>query len=357
MSANELPCPITDAELAALPLDPALDELLDEILAQQVQALPVRRHWRVVVAAVAAVAVLATVPVYLASRGRQPGPAPTPEGQPSKLTQLPQLPKKPAPPAVEPWVAPTNFYALESAGWRIDPSTVTSSKTGVSVSYISGQKYFTLDWTVTRLWRGVRDSAAEEQPFTDLEVFGIQGQYVEYESQQQMVYLPPVDGYGLRIDGTFTTPDEFKALLGQLRSVDAPVLPDEIVAPDEIQTAVDQAVAGVEAPDGFVAPRMVGWNGTYQVAATVLSDVGCAWTDRFVRGRPGDREAAIAALEGSRQWPLLTEPPVSWSGWFEDTVKAMRRPDSKILRCGESVTAGHGQLDKLPSVLADTLPE
>ncbi len=341
-----LPPPrISDDEVARLPVDAALAALLDELLG--VDAPKQRRRWPVGVslAAVAAsVAAALAVPALLADDARSgPTPAPPANSGPTSPAVEPTPPTDPEPtgeagpevlapqrPAVVPWDPPPNLALLEADGWTIDPTLVNSSRNGFGISYARGNETFELQWERSRFYAGrVRDAEREPGSGT-LRVLGVDAVYVTYDSQQQMAYLPELDGWGLRVAAAFTTPDDVPlprdaaarrrpgrhprrhARLGRQR-------------PTSSRPPSSTCSSGTEVPEGYAPPTVTGWMAPYHVAASIVTDVACAWAAVYATEVPADQARALAALEGSPRWPLLVEPPVAWPEWLEDMTKAMRR--------------------------------
>ncbi|GAA5146012.1 hypothetical protein GCM10023340_16280 [Nocardioides marinquilinus] len=370
-STPDLPAPpITDAEVDALRLDGALDDLLRELLARETGA---RRRWPVALAAAASVAAVVAVPTVLlagdatgpsgpvvtpapaASATASDDPAPTP--RPVTSPEAPPVEPDPLPRGdveadARPWRGPSSYVVLDAPGWEVT-HVDTDPGYGVSLTYGNGGRELSLGWTVTRWYRGLLADAGVGDAGTTagtIEVLGQQVPYVAYESQQQMAYLPVVDGYGLRIDAALTTEAEFAELVGSLREVDAAgfaaALPDDVLTPEETPAAADELLADATAPSGWEGPSVAGWNERSGLAEQIVQPLGCVWAQEFTDARAdGDearRDAAVAALEDSRDWTLLAA--VDDPGRFTRLVGLMRADasDERVLGsvCQTTLTSG-----------------
>lgn len=352
--------PLDERRLAALPVDAGLAALLDELLATATPAVArPRRRWPLVVAAAASVAVVAAVPAYLAQRDG--GAAPTtpaatsaltgsPSGTPTEVTDAPSPPDPNEPPApvvvtVAPWTAPGSYALLDLPGWAFDRNGVTGGA-GQQVVYSRGGETLELSVTPRRWYASQVTGAVEEAEASTLEVLGEQATYVEYESEQQMAFLPVHDGFGLRVAAGFTTPATFQALVGGLRKVDeagfAAALPPDTVAPRDAERVANGMVRGSEVAPGTRVRVPGGYNSRYHVAAAVVDAIGCAWLDRWAVGDPAARRDALRALTGSRTWAPVTDD-LRQPDWFVETLQRMRAgaPASEVYAttiCGRAPT-------------------
>jgi hypothetical protein len=129
----------------------------------------------------------------------------------------------------------------------------------------------------------------------------------------------------------------FEQLLASLRIVDEQTweaaLPASSVTPSRRPAAVDRMLAGVPLPPGFdVAPlkteRTV--RDEYQLGAEVTGAVSCAWIQRWdharKRGDTGAAQDAVAAMQTSHHWKVLTDmgPQGGWSSVLWDFADHMR---------------------------------
>ena len=345
--------PITGDEVDALPVDGGLDALLAELVASPEGAAlaePARRRprWPLVVAAAASVALVVAVPTYLFRTGDDGRPSEAAASSaPSASDTATATSEPPRDPEVDPqpvaWTGPSSYAVLEAHGWTIQEDGVqTDPDYGLSVSYTYGSRTFTLQWIKARWYDGVLESAEAEGSSSTIEVLGSEARYFTYESEQQMAYLPVDDGFGLRVDAAFTTPQEFEGLVRLLRVADessfGEALPDDVVDPDKTLPTVLELLDGVEAPPVALSPPAT-YNSRSAVAHQVVGSVGCAWTQQFVEARAdGDdaaRDEAVSALQNSRDWPVLADE-LDAPRWFADLVQLMRddAPDDRILGAG-----------------------
>jgi hypothetical protein len=171
------------------------------------------------------------------------------------------------------------------------------------------------------------NSAAELWQAT---VLGQVAAVVRYEASNEFAAMWLSDGALFEMRGAATSREAFLEALASLRPVPEDewpaALPDRSVTPAQRSAEVDRMLAGVTLPPGFDSSRLRAGGTTtdrYQLGAQVAGAVACAWTERWVTARAaGDDEgaaAAVAAMSGSRQWPVLVDmadegafPQVVW---------------------------------------------
>ena len=119
---------------------------------------------------------------------------------------------------------------------------------------------------------------------------------------------------------------EFERLVGSLRlvGVDAwlATMPEEAVLPSAQADTIQELLADLPLPPGFVAPKPGGVLERYNLGARVAGAVACGWIEQWIAARrAGDataERAAVAALASSRDWPVLRE--MNATGDFPEAV-------------------------------------
>ena len=236
--------------------------------------------------------------------------------------------------------APARTPCSRPPGWTVEADSVSSSPGyGVEVTDVAGGQRLTLMWVREKWFASMVADAERETTASTLEVLGEQATYVTYESQQQMAFLPVVDGYGLRVDGAFTTPSTFEALVGEVRAVDetgfSTSLPADIVTPATSDRVTQQMLDAVDAAAGTVVHAPAGYNGRYQVAAGVIGTVGCSWLHRWStvtkprdrgRGGPGRQPGLGPARRRPAAAGLVRHHGP------DDAARRPRRPGPRIRR-------------------------
>lgn len=321
MTSNSRRHPLlTDDAVAELPLHHGRAELLEEIMSTPVvhdtparlprQTRPRRpSKWLVPIAAAAVVAGLVTIPVWWGGDSEPPGSviAPGPAGQP------------------EPSEA-GNYIILEAPGWTV---TYTSQdEYGATVSYSQSGAELEISTSPAESYAGyvedrehILDPPAPGEP---VEVLGKPGQLWAYSSDDHTVIREVERKQWREFRGSGIDKAEFLELLGQLRMVDLETfeasLPDKFVTTSERDDVVKEMLDGIAAalaPADLTTLRTVSAaydsyeTDRYQLGAHTAGVVACAWLTSYVEavatGDAEQRDAAVAAMATSRDWPILIE--------------------------------------------------
>lgn len=328
MNRPELPSRLDDEALARLPVDLGLADLERELLRERSagRSRPARRL-PVIAAAAATVAVVASVGVTLAAlsgdedpASEQNGVAGSPSG-PSTLAESPFSEPATGTPGSEPrittgaWAGQQDFLVLDAAGWSANGYAVTDPGYGLSYGWKNGQRTFEVSYVAARHWEDLKaDNLQPREGATigEIEVLGDRVPYVETESQQQMAFVTLPDGSGIRIDGGFTTPADFAALVSSLSSADAAgfeAAQPGIVPPARLDDALARIVGEIPAvPDRDLAVDVAGYNSPASLDGAVLMAVSCLWVDEYAdaldAGSDEGIDAAVAGLRGVSRSPV-----------------------------------------------------
>lgn len=300
----------------ALAVHDAGRALLDEIMATPVIDRPPaavasrrRPRWSVPVLVASAVLLVVGLPV-LVLRGEG-------DDRPSY-----------AGPAVA--VAEANPRVLVSApGWevaRVDSFTETEGE----MTFTDGDHDLDVHWRAARDYQGYLADRSHDNASEPVEVLGQRGTLFRYgRSTDFTTILPPQGANFLEIRGNLGSRDAYLSVLASLTPVPVDTwlaaMPDNVVQPGDMDATVAEMLKGVPLPPGFdAAPLSSDLPGDrYQVGARVAGAVACAWLDRWADARTGgDRraeQAALAAMQTSKRWPVLLEmnaegdyPEVVW---------------------------------------------
>ncbi len=312
---------ITDQEVSTLPLAAGRTDLLEEIMSTPVldrAETRLRRPapgWLMAAAAAAAVAAIALAPTLGPGSGPDdPGTSTGGGRPPADDVSGPQVAAPPAAPAapeapVVPEVSGGRYVGVEVAGWNL------------SALYEDGSG-LTLGWDRGRQWLEVVRYPADQHAsyFADRDaslagtasrLFGRDATTWAYSRDDHATMTEPADGFFFEVRAAGMPLADYRSLLEGLVQTDEAGfyvgLPEGTVTPANHDRAVRGLLEGVEVPRGFTAAdvELEGFQDPYQAAAGVAGAVGCAWLDVYAAGPADQRDAALAALDGSAEWPLL----------------------------------------------------
>jgi hypothetical protein len=306
-------------------LDTGLDRGPDLASIHQV-GLRGRRRRRIT-QGVGLAAVVATVgAVALVPSGRWGGPAshtepPIATGPSSGSGLTPTHPKLAQPTVVEaslptgqlnseaPAVPGGLYVALNDLGWQV--SYVQQSYGEIDVSYRKSEEQLDITQYPADQYSSYyhdRDDLGDRQAVS---LLGQDATMWAYGPDDHTTIRTVQNDHFLEVRGTGMDLPGFETLLDQVVQTDqagfAQSLPDDVVTPVNREQAVQHLLQGVDTPPGFSQAdvQLQGFNDAYQSAAEVAGAVGCAWINVYDGGSAADRNATVAAFEGSRQWPLL----------------------------------------------------
>lgn len=318
---------ITDAEVAALPLGAAKDDLLEEIMAidhgtarrasgnepehgsgSTPVATPMaftpavrRRRWvsvAAVAAAVVGIAAAAGLGGLVGGGGEDRAASPA------------------GPESVVPSIA-----VLDAPGWTLDNAQI--GEAGGSLDYRRGQTALEIRWTGAASYLDYIDdremiTAPTRTPGEPLTVLGRTGSLWAYSADDHTVIAQPQGPYFLEFRGEGLSETDYRALLRRLRGIGLDqldrFLPPEFITSVEQPRYVAALLDGVPVPRGLdtstLRSREVERNA---IAFTVLGRVACGWIDQYVAGLkdddPSARKEAQRALSTARRWKGLSDGP------------------------------------------------
>ncbi|MDA0179612.1 hypothetical protein OJ997_04835 [Solirubrobacter phytolaccae] len=249
--------PITDSELAALPLDTFEAELRESILARPVRRRPTPPRRRLIPLAGALVASALTAFLLLLPGGGR-----------------------------------------DDRAWAAELVRVAESVPRLLVG----------DWKVTRADQF--DVGMGEMDFTDgARTVQLSWRKGDPQPQKDGILAWEQDGYALELRGEASA--EARA---ELRSVSVDewlaAMPASVVQPSESDKVVDAMLEDMNPPPGFDrtaldfsgAPR-----DRYQLGAAVVAEVACGWIKLWVEGGEKERAEAVVELRKVQQSAVLAE--------------------------------------------------
>jgi hypothetical protein len=314
---------ITDQQVAALPIHRGRAELLEEIMSTPVDQLDhvervshdrSQRRGRRALAVVAAVAAVAATVGGLAA-WRIPHGAPAAPERPSYAGQsvAPHHTKHDGPKirstGTIPPVSDGRYFALDVVGWSL--TNVDETGPDMGVNYARDGLEVELDlYPAESHQMYVRDREGDGHG-TPISLLGQDATlWTPAPGVHDLIRTAEGDRF-LEVTGRGMSTAAFLELVDRLVQTDARgfagSLPADVVTPYNRMEAIRHLLRGVQTPPGFTADdvTLTGFNDAYQSAAQVAGSVGCAWLDVWDGGTEADRQAVIAAFDGSRSWPLL----------------------------------------------------
>lgn len=319
---------ITDNEVGQLPIAQGRVELLEEIMSTPVvdrtTAEPrgprsPRRAPVLIGVVAAAAAVLATVfvPGWLAGGG--PGttldaqygaPGGDPDGDRAVLT---------------------------GDGWRVDH--VNESETEGEIRYVEGDRNLSIHWRPAPYHADYVADRGDVGAATGLTFLGEESLMWAYDTKDHTVIRPVEGDHFLEVRGQGMSRDAYLALLDRVQQVDeagfAAALPADVVTPETTGSAVAGMLADIPKPPGFdpADVEVTGFNIRYHVGAAVTGTVACGWIKEYDAGQKADDQGrvdrAVAAMQSSRDWKILTEMEAGgdWSDVVWSTADEMKAGD------------------------------
>jgi len=323
--------PYTDDAVMALPLDPARQELLEEIMSTPTLHTadtpstqtdkPRRTRWLVVVASAAAAAVVITAPAWWAQRGGEEAISPY------------------APSAISAAQESTRVL-VDAPGWEITYVYGFGTAAG-EMTFRNGSQELDVHWYPAEYYDRYFRDRAHVSAGTPVELLGKASTMFTY-SEGDYATIRPVEGDSfLEVRGGVGDRSQYLAVLDQLALTDVDTwlaaMPPEVVMPAERDETIAEMLEGVRTPPGFDLGTIPAdeLGDRYHFGARVTGTVACAWVERWQQSTRAGNEAeaaeAAAALQSSKDWPILLEmndqgdyPEVLWE--IADKVSAGRFP-------------------------------
>ena len=303
---------ITDQEVALLPLADGRADLLEEIMSTPVldHAEPTTRRtppgWLVVVAAAAAVAAIALVPTL----GDGPGAGTRPQVDPPRQSVVDSVPFQAAPAApVVPEVSDGRYVGVEVLGW--DLQALYEGYGELTIGWENGEQWLEVVRYPADSYQSYFDDRDRDREGTVSALFGREATTWAYSRDDHATMTAPGDGFFFEVRAAGMPLPAYEELIAGLVQTDEAGfyagLPEGTVTPRNSDQAVRDLLRGVTVPDGFVAAdvEIEGFASPYHAASRVAGAVGCAWLEVYVGGSAAQREEALAAFDGSVDWPLL----------------------------------------------------
>jgi hypothetical protein len=336
---------LTDDAVSVLPLEAGRAELLEEIMStvaperQNAEPTPLpgprRARWLVPLAVAAAVATVASTPLWWGGADKH-------ESQDVTFQPATQSPG-------------TGYRAVLTApGWKVE-STEDDSKYGGEINYAKGGQHLAITWYPASSYQ---DYLVDRQHISDpdtadpgdaVEVLGAPGHLWAYDEQDHTVMREPRDGHWMEFRGDGVGRAAFEELLTHLRLVSLPEfessLPSSFVTKDDRPAAVQKILDGIEqvtdatVPAGTTLDTQSDEQDPYQLGADIAGQYACAWISEFAdakgAGDQGRADEAARVMGTSREWPVLQQmnpdgdyPEVVWD--YSDKLAAGQVPEGYV---------------------------
>jgi hypothetical protein len=320
---------LTDDAISMLPLESGRAELLEEIMTTVApdrqnaeptpDPTPRRARWLVPLAVAAAVATVASAPLWW-------GGADKPESK-SPDVSFQTAPDSPG----------TGYRAVVTApGWKADYVS-QDDKYGGEVQFTKGGQNLAITWYPEKTYQDylldrqhITEPPAPGDPVT---ILGASGQLWAYSATDHTVMREPDQGHWMEFRGDGMDRAAFEELLTHLELVSLAefesALPSSFVTaadrPAAVQEILDgiEEVTGVTVPAGTTLDTRSDEQDPYQLGADIAGQYACAWIAEFADAKgAGDQaraDEAARVMGTSRQWPVLQEmnsdgdyPEVMW---------------------------------------------
>ncbi|MFC4069999.1 hypothetical protein [Actinoplanes subglobosus] len=207
---------------------------------------------------------------------------------------------------------------VDEPGWTLEVIYGFAERNG-SVSFTNGERHLDMTWYAASSYQSYLDDRLHVSKPRATRVAGVGAKVFTYGPTDFAAMLDPRDGtfVEIRVQGGEVSRSYFDKLLTRIERVEPEeflaALPPEVVTPGEAPAEADKALTGVPLPPGFDYERL-GLDGAYtpyQFQARAVRLVACGWAGEWVRAdKAGDdtaAETAVAALRGSRNWPILKD--------------------------------------------------
>ncbi|MEU4158619.1 hypothetical protein [Actinoplanes sp. NPDC026670] len=212
----------------------------------------------------------------------------------------------------------TPRLVIDESGWELQVIYGLTDGTG-SVTYEKGDRNVDLSWYRADYYPSYLEDRSHTGRPVATRVAGSKAKIFTYSRRDFAVMLDPRDGtfVEIRVQGGGVDRAFVEELLTRIRQVGPDeflaALPPEVITPGEAREATGKAVAGVPLPPGFDVDGLTpdGAYTPWQFRSRVAKGVMCGWTGEWVRAVEATdapaAETAVAALRGSRNWPLLQD--------------------------------------------------
>jgi hypothetical protein len=207
---------------------------------------------------------------------------------------------------------------VDAPGWKVTRADEFSAEIG-EMTFGNGRRVAELHWQPVRDQADtVKDRATSADLDTTASVLGAEARLFRYVGTDDFTALWISGRHGLEFRGRAPSVEAFKSTLTSLRQVDVDTwltaMPANVVRPSSRAEVVQRMLEDIPLPPGFDSASLedgAAVRDRYQLGATVVSAVTCAWIERWVAAkRDGDTTAAasaVAALQTSRNWTVLHE--------------------------------------------------
>jgi hypothetical protein len=332
---------LTDEAVSRLPLESGRAELLEEIMTAVApdrqtdeptpSTTPRRSRWLVPLGVAAAVATVASAPLWWG-------------GADEKESKTPDVSFQTAP------ESPGSGYraVVTAPGWKAGYVS-QDDKYGGEVQFTKGGQNLAISWYPEKTYQDylldrqhITQPPAPGDPVT---VLGKPGQLWAYSATDHTVMREPQLGHWMEFRGDGMDRAAFEELLTHLKLVSLPefesALPSSFVSSEDRPAAVRKILDGIEEVTGVTVPAGTTLDtrsdqqDPYQLGADIAGQYACAWISEFAHAKSAGDQAradeAARVMGTSRQWPVLQEmdaegdfSEVIWD--YADTIGAGELP-------------------------------
>jgi hypothetical protein len=232
-------------------------------------------------------------------------------------------------------VAEANPRLLVTApGWEIVRADEFEPDSG-ELSFSDGARRFEVRWYPARLYGVYQRDRADVSPPQPGTLLGRHTTTVEYSPEEFATMLPPQGSVFTEVRGRLGSREAYEEILHSLQPVDVDTwleaMPETTVRPQARSKAVEEMLRGIPLPPGFSAAALAGEDSISDegsLATKVGNAVACGWVESWIaaRGR-GDEAAAgraVQAMEGSPEWPIVSETGIPWFSNYKLVTRQLR---------------------------------
>jgi hypothetical protein len=232
-------------------------------------------------------------------------------------------------------VAEANPRLLVTApGWEIVRADEFEPDSG-ELTFSDGDRHFDVHWYPAGLYGSYLRDRGLVSPPEHGTLLGQEATTITYGREEYATMLSPQGNVFIEVRGRLGSRAAYEEILKSLRPVDVDTwlgaMPPSTVRPEARADAVEEMLRGIPLPPGFDSAAL-GSESSISDRDSLAVDVGnavaCGWVDTWIAARAaGDAataERAVAAVEGSSEWPIVEETRVPWFSNYRIVAHQMR---------------------------------
>jgi hypothetical protein len=219
-------------------------------------------------------------------------------------------------------------------GWKIVRADEFRVDEG-ELTFSDGSHQFEIHWYPADLYeRYLRDRANVSTPEQGT-LLGQRATTVDYGREEYATMLSPQGKVFIEVRGQLGSQSAYDEILQSLQPVDVDAwlgaMPASTVRPEARSATVDEMLRGIPLPPGFDAAALRSEDSISDrdsLAVKVGNAVACAWAESWIAargaGEEGGAQRAVAAIEGSNEWPIVRETKAPWFSNYAVVAREMR---------------------------------